>query len=247
MELDWTTFGFEIINFLVLVWLLSHFLYKPINRIVSQRRDDIDAALQQAASSKLEAEELEHQYARNLKEWEAEKEAARHQFSLDLEAEKGLARERMHAELEQEREKVRVREERKRNEEMAQCKLRAMHQGGAFAARFLRRLADQNLESRLLEMAALDLASLEPSQLTELREHRTSETCLATTAFPLSEEEQAHFQRRVDEILGRGDWRFVVDPEVGAGVRLSLGPWALGACLADELKLFAETAPNRHE
>ena len=34
MNIDWTSFSLEIINFLVLVWLLKHFLYKPVMDII---------------------------------------------------------------------------------------------------------------------------------------------------------------------------------------------------------------------
>ena len=30
MELDWTTFVLEIVNFLVLVWILQRYLYRPV-------------------------------------------------------------------------------------------------------------------------------------------------------------------------------------------------------------------------
>ena len=38
MELDWTTFILEIINFLVLVWILHRFLYQPVMNVIAQRR-----------------------------------------------------------------------------------------------------------------------------------------------------------------------------------------------------------------
>jgi len=31
MLIDWFTVGAQIVNFLILVWLLQHFLYKPIS------------------------------------------------------------------------------------------------------------------------------------------------------------------------------------------------------------------------
>ena len=37
MELDWSTFALEIINFLALLWILKRFLYRPILAVVAER------------------------------------------------------------------------------------------------------------------------------------------------------------------------------------------------------------------
>lgn len=41
MSIDWFTFTAQILNFLVLVWLLTHFLYKPITKAMHQREQKI--------------------------------------------------------------------------------------------------------------------------------------------------------------------------------------------------------------
>ena len=37
MQLNWSTFVLEIINFLILVWVLKRFLYKPVLAAIAQR------------------------------------------------------------------------------------------------------------------------------------------------------------------------------------------------------------------
>ncbi len=41
MPFDWATFGLEILNFLVLVWLLARFLYRPIIGAIAKRKAEI--------------------------------------------------------------------------------------------------------------------------------------------------------------------------------------------------------------
>jgi F-type H+-transporting ATPase subunit b len=36
VELNWTTFVLEILNFLVLVWLLKHFFYQPVKGVIAR-------------------------------------------------------------------------------------------------------------------------------------------------------------------------------------------------------------------
>ena len=40
MELNWTTFALEAVNFMVLVWILKRFLYKPVLAAIAQRFSD---------------------------------------------------------------------------------------------------------------------------------------------------------------------------------------------------------------
>ena len=57
MEFDWLTFGFEIVNFLVLVWLLHRLLYRPVLAMIQRRRDEIAAAARAAEARQAEAEQ----------------------------------------------------------------------------------------------------------------------------------------------------------------------------------------------
>ncbi len=56
MELDWLTVAAQIVNFLVLVWLLQHFLYAPITKAMRRREERIEERLADAQKSRKEAE-----------------------------------------------------------------------------------------------------------------------------------------------------------------------------------------------
>ena len=55
MLIDWFTVGAQALNFIVLVWLMKRFLYKPILDAIDAREARIAAALADAAASKAEA------------------------------------------------------------------------------------------------------------------------------------------------------------------------------------------------
>ncbi|WP_054775053.1 hypothetical protein [Methylogaea oryzae] len=52
MELDWSTIALEIVNFLILVWLLKRLLYKPVQDIIAQRRAAIEATCGKPTTNK---------------------------------------------------------------------------------------------------------------------------------------------------------------------------------------------------
>lgn len=57
MLIDWFTVFAQIINFLILVWLLKRFLYRPILSAIEKREDFVKAQLDLAASKLIEVQE----------------------------------------------------------------------------------------------------------------------------------------------------------------------------------------------
>ena len=56
MPIDWFTVVAQAINFLILVWLLKRFLYKPILHAIDEREKGIAAQLAEAEAKKAEAQ-----------------------------------------------------------------------------------------------------------------------------------------------------------------------------------------------
>jgi F-type H+-transporting ATPase subunit b len=58
MRFDWLTFGLQIINFAVLVWLLRRFLYRPLLDLIDARKAEVRNQFDEASAAKAEAEKL---------------------------------------------------------------------------------------------------------------------------------------------------------------------------------------------
>jgi flagellar biosynthesis/type III secretory pathway M-ring protein FliF/YscJ len=56
MQIDWLTVAAQIVNFLVLVWLLQRFLYRPITRAMARREERIETRLSEAKAAREEVE-----------------------------------------------------------------------------------------------------------------------------------------------------------------------------------------------
>jgi F-type H+-transporting ATPase subunit b len=91
MQIDWWTLALQTVNFLVVVWLLSRFLYRPVRRIIEER-EAADRKAADEASKKAEAADAAR------KDYE-EKRAALD----DAERERDAA---FHAQIEKERDAV---------------------------------------------------------------------------------------------------------------------------------------------
>jgi len=62
MSIDWITVAAQIANFLVLVWLLKRFLYRPILDGIDAREAEISRRMQEAVTAKEESENEQNAY-----------------------------------------------------------------------------------------------------------------------------------------------------------------------------------------
>ena len=67
MEVDWFTVIAQILNFLVLVWLLKRFLYKPVLNAIDEREKKIASELEDAAIHKAEARKEKEKFLQKNK------------------------------------------------------------------------------------------------------------------------------------------------------------------------------------
>lgn len=73
MQIDWLTVGAQWINFLILMWLLRRFLYRPIVQAMDKRQQAIAARTAEAESKSGQAEQLARDYRGKLAELEAQR------------------------------------------------------------------------------------------------------------------------------------------------------------------------------
>lgn len=160
MHIDWVTVAAQIVNFLVLVWLLKLFLYKPITEAMARRETAIKARLDEAARMKTEAdkraadlahehEELEAKRQSLLTEARSEADALRRKLTAEARSEVEEKRKAWHDELSQ-----------GRAEFLATISAEATSGFQNLAGDALRDLADESLTDRFALALAHRLAAL---------------------------------------------------------------------------------------
>ena len=162
MEFDWTTFILEIINFLILVWILKRFLYRPILDVIARRRAGVEKTLADARRIEIEAGELKQQNEHRLAQWENEKEAAQARLREELAAEREHLMAALETSIAEERERRRVLDERHQHDFRRGVEEQGIAQGAAFSARLLGRAATPELEARLYTLLLEDCAACAP-------------------------------------------------------------------------------------
>src|SRR5476649_1716532 len=73
MLIDWFTVAAQVVNFLVLVWLLKRFLYKPVLAAIDEREKRIATQLQDAEKKKAEAQKEQTDFEHKNREFEQQR------------------------------------------------------------------------------------------------------------------------------------------------------------------------------
>jgi F-type H+-transporting ATPase subunit b len=248
VELSWSTFLLEILNFLVLVWILKAFLYRPVQEVIARRRAEVERTLHDATAAREQATALQQQYEGRLGDWERERARAREALDREIAETRARRLKELHEALAAEREKARVLEERHARDLARQSEEAALGLAARFAARLLERVAGPEVEGRLIDVFLEDLAALPPERVRELRAALADGAGEPTviTAHALPAEQRARLEAALAKLTGAPTavrWR--EDPALVAGVRVVAGAWALHADLRDELKAFADAAHVR--
>lgn len=245
--MNWWTLGFQAVNFLVLVWLLQHFLYQPVMEIMERRKGEVDRAYAEAAAAKAAADsarivleglraDAAKAAARMMDEAKEaalrERNAMMDQARTEAESIAAAARQRVARELEAAERQLRDRIGRLGVEVAAVLLRQSVSDDGAtpiLADRALRMLEGLSREERA-RMAA-DLGANSAVEV--------------ASAAPLSSTEAELCRKRIAATLGREvAIDFVQDPGLIAGVELRL-PHSIVNCswkqsLAQALKTLLD-------
>jgi F-type H+-transporting ATPase subunit b len=247
MELNWTTFLLETVNFLVLVWILKRFLYRPVLDVIARRRAEIERRLEEAETRHAEAAALEQQYEGRLADWEQERRQARESLARELEEERTRRLEAMDQALHEEEQKRRAAEEHRRAETVREAETAAIAQGALFATRLLEGGSGPETERHLAGLLIDELSELPPERLAALRNshgERAGEI-LVESAYTLPGDERGRLESVLAPLAAPGTpVRFTLDSALLAGLQVTVGAWVIAANLRDELRGFAELFEN---
>jgi F-type H+-transporting ATPase subunit b len=245
VELNLSTFILELINFVVLVWILKRFLYKPVLDVIARRRAEINKTMDEAHELETNARALQQRYEDRLADWEAEQAKAREGLSRELERERSKQLSALQTSLEEERQKHRAAEGRRLEDLRDRYERAALALGARFASRLLEEAVTEDLHARLLARLSNDLGAASAEDIAQLlgNPEQPPDEVLITSAFPMSSQQADELGGQLRALTSFDmPTRVEVDPDLLAGVRLTIGASVLGLNLADELEGFGRLA-----
>ncbi len=239
MNFSWWTFALQAANFLILIWLLHRFLYKPVKAIVARRKEEISEALTQASAEKDAAERLKQEVEAIRSGINAE----RQKMIDEARALLSVERDRIIEEARREADKVRDQSLRRLEEERIaaseQLFERMVELASNLAERLLSEIAVGSIEQPFLGRVINYLDQMPSEERAKLLPHNGGASNIAvTTAHPLDGREQSDWRQQLAKRLGSNlTIAFNTDPALIAGTVLTLPHAILNFNWRDSLAL----------
>src|ERR1017187_1409055 len=239
MLIDWFTVGAQALNFIILVWLLKRFLYKPILNAVDAREKRIAAQLADADAKKAEAQKERDEFQHKSEEFDQQRAALLSKATDEANAERQRlledARKAADA-LSAKRQQALRRDADNLNQAIRR---RTQQEVFAIARKALIDLATTSLEERIGEVFTRRLRAINGKAKEGLAEvlKTASEPALVRTAFDLPAAQRAAIQNALNETFSAEvHVRFETAPDLVSGVELTTNgqkiAWSIAGYLA---------------
>ncbi len=256
MLIDWFTVLAQVVNFLILVWLLKRFLYRPVLDAIDAREKRIASELADADAKKAEALKERDEFQHKNEALDAQRAALLGKATDEANAERKrlLDEARSAADaLGAKRQETLRSEARSLNQAIGR---RARQEVFAIARKALADLATTSLEERLGEVFTRRLWEMDADAKKRLGEalKTASDPALVRSAFDLPAEQRAAIQNALNETFSAEiRVRFETAPDLVGGIELATSGMKVGWNIADYLEsleksvdelLKAETKPR---
>jgi F-type H+-transporting ATPase subunit b len=247
MLIDWFTVGAQIVNFLILVWLLQHFLYKPILNAIDAREKRIAAELADADTKKDEAQKERTEFEGKNKAFDKQRSALLAKALDEAKAE----RERLIDGAKKDAESLRANQaDALRKDQMrlgSEITLLAEKEVFAIARKALTDLATVSLEERVGEVFTRRLRELDPKAKELLGDalKNSSQPALVRSAFDLPTDQKATIQNALNESFSAVvRIKFEDSQDVICGIELTANgqkvAWSISSYLAELSKKVSD-------
>lgn len=238
MLIDWFTVGAQVLNFLILVWLLKRFLYRPILNAIDAREKRIAKELADADAKKSEAEKERDEFQRKNEQFDQQRTALLSTATDEAKAE----RERLLDEARKDAVALNSkRQEALRSEEQSlyqSISRRTQQEVFAIARKALTDLAGASLEARMAELFITRLQEMDDQSKKSLAEvlKNKSAPVLVRSAFDLPAEQRAAIQNALNVAFSAEvHVRFEAAPNLVSGIELTTNGQKLAWSISDYL------------
>ncbi len=223
MDLDWFTLIAQVVNFLVLVWLLKHFLYSRIVRAMNEREAKIHGRLEEAARKRASAEQEAELFRAKNRELEEHRDQIMARAKEEAEAHRQELMDA--ARLETETAQVQWLDTLKRERQglLREFRERLGQEVFTLTRQGLKELANADLEEQIMKVFVERLQNLDPVEREAIvAAVRDSDRKVEIrTAFPVFQEARDGLSRSLRQQLDDSvDVRFTTVPELICGIEL---------------------------
>lgn len=220
MLIDWFTVLAQIVNFLILVFLLHRFLYNPILNAMAQREQRIADDLETAERKRREAREEIESYRQKKAELDDQRQELLRQAEEDAKEKRHDLLQKARTETEELRTRWQQAIEQEKAAFLADLRQRVSRETYRVMRRALADMADVALEARMVAVFLERLHDL-PDAEREALAGETADSWKVNSAFDLPDDSREAIEQAVADELGHnGRLAFNTQSDLIAGIEL---------------------------
>jgi len=238
MLIDWFTVAAQALNFLILVWLMKRFLYKPILNAIDAREKLIAKELADADAKKSEAQKEHEEFQKKNEEFDQQRAALLTKATDEAKTERERllddARKAADA-LSAKRQESLSHDAQNLNQAISRLTQKEVF---AITRKALTDLATTSLEERMGEVFDRRLRELDGKSKSVLGDalRKNSEPALIRSTFDLPAAQRAAIQNALNETFSAEiHIRFETAPDLVSGIELTTNGQKVGWTIADYL------------
>jgi F-type H+-transporting ATPase subunit b len=238
MQINWFTVIAQLVNFIVLVWLMKRFLYAPILDAIDAREKKIKGQLADAKAQKVEAKKEQDEFSAKNADFDRQKKALMDTAIADTQAE----RQKLLDAARTDAETLRTNQAKALQEMQVnlQNDIAKKTQQAVFSItrKALADLASVSLENQSVAVFIERLSHLKPDEKQALLAafQADKKPVQVQSVFALSASQQTEVKAELTKLIGsETDCTFTTDPALISGISLTANGFKLAWSVADYL------------
>ncbi|MBC7235396.1 MAG: F0F1 ATP synthase subunit delta [Chloroflexi bacterium] len=225
LNLDWATLLFQIVNFLVLLWLLNRFLFRPLREKLGERRQTISDTLQNARDQEVEAAQLRQVWEERQRMAELQAEEILQNAQREAEERRAQLLQEARIQLDRLTEEMRSDLERQRNELIVRHYDDILDAIINLSGNVVQSVTTRRTHDDLVTNFAASIYQLPQTEVEEYRRIMAGRvpTAFVTTPVALTAEQTKTLTDTLSSLIDRRvELQVRIDPDLVAGIQVRL-------------------------
>ncbi len=241
MLINWFTVFAQIVNFLILVFLLQHFLYKPIMQTIKKRQTMIEARWEDAEIAQKEAQQEADTYRQQQQKLQQQKEAMRVEMVKEVDREHQQLLIKARQEVEEMQVKWREALLQEQNDFIRSLRQQIAEQTNLIARHALRDLANADLEQQMIVSFCQRLQEIDENQKQIITQslQNSHQPIIIKSSFEISSESRQQIAKALQvQVFSDNPLEFHTSPDLICGIQVKLAAYVISWNLDDYLQTF---------
>jgi F-type H+-transporting ATPase subunit b len=217
---DWFTVVAQIVNFLILIWLLKRFLYKPVLKAIDAREKRIADLLSEAEQNELQMQKQKDELSAKNAAFAKERETLLTKAKADAQQQKESLLVQAFQDVKAQRNKWLAALQKEQNKLVLDIHQRTQHAVFDIARKTLKDLSSIELEAQIIQVFIQHLNKLSETERRQFLGHGTGELLLRSTQ-DLNDVSKDALKTAIEKVFPGVRLRFELAPQLLSGIEMS--------------------------